>query len=344
MNDDLLFMNRAIELSILASSAVFPNPFVGAVIVHNGEVIGEGYHNKYGGAHAEVNAINAVNNKDLLSESTIYVNLEPCAHFGKTPPCADLIVKHKFKRVVIGCRDPFSLVNGAGIERIKNAGIEVTCDVLLQKCLDINKRFFTFHEKKRPYIILKWAESKNGCVAPMNQITGQRTKITGSLSHLMVHEQRAGEHAILVGRKTIEMDNPSLTVREIDAPSPIRFVIDPHHQLTSEYCIFKDGQATHILNQFTDKIEGKVQWHKMASLHPAKICSKLHEHGIMSVYIEGGATTLQNFINANLWDEAFQFIGPQEIENGIKAPKIKGKLKFIKSIENDQMYHYENHI
>ncbi len=340
MNRDEIFMQRAIELAQLADARVYPNPYVGAVIVHNEQIIAEGYHQKYGEAHAEVNAVNAVHDKSILKHCTIYVTLEPCAHFGKTPPCADLIVQHQFKRVVVGAKDPFALVNGAGISRMKDAGIEVKYGVLEAACNALNKRFFTYHREKRPYIVLKWAESVDGFIAPALQQKGQSVKITGDLAHLRVHEQRAQEHAILVGRKTIELDNPQLNVRGIKAPSPTRFVIDPELNLGADFHVFQDGQATHILNLKKDASQGAIQFHQLANLQPQTMCDKLYELGILSVYIEGGAFTLQQFIDANLWDEAFRFVGKLGLLTGVEAPRIAANSYQSELMENDTLAYY----
>jgi len=342
MTSDELFMSHAIELAQLADASVFPNPFVGAVIVLNEEIIAAGFHQKYGEAHAEVNAVSQVSDKSMLKDCTIYVTLEPCAHYGKTPPCSDLLVKHQFKRVVIGSVDPFALVNGAGVERLKNAGIEVETGVLKNECDALNKRFFTFHQKKRPYITLKWAESQDGFVAPLNQEIGNRTKITGTLAHLLVHQQRSQEHAILVGRRTVEQDNPSLNVRHIDAPSPIRFVLDPQLQLHKNLNIFEDGAPTHVMNLIQEEEQqGAVHYHKMADLSPEAICDKLFELGILSVYVEGGVFTIQQFIDAGLWDEAFRFVGENNLGNGIIAPKVNGKLADRFVVERDMVEVYK---
>lgn len=340
MNKDEIFMQRAIELAQLADARIYPNPFVGAVIVHEEQIIAEGYHQKYGGAHAEVNAVNAILDKAVLKNSTIYVTLEPCAHHGKTPPCADLIIKHQFKRVVIGTKDPFALVNGAGIERLKNAEIEVCTGVLEEKCAALNKRFLTFHREKRPYIVLKWAESKDGFIAPENQQMGHALKITGELAHLRVHEQRAQEHAILVGRKTIALDNPKLNVRSINAPSPIRFIIDPDLRLGADFQIFNDGKTTHILNLQKEISDGQLVYHQLANMQVQTICKKLYDLGILSLYIEGGAFTIQEFINAELWDETYRFVGSIHLQTGLKAPNLNHSISKSYSFESDELQHF----
>lgn len=340
MTPDEIFMKRAIAVAQLADASVFPNPYVGAVIVHEGAILAEGYHKKYGEEHAEVDAVNQVEDKSILKNATIYVTLEPCAHHGKTPPCADLLVKHQFKRVVIGSVDPFAEVNGAGIERLKNAGIEVEIGVLKAECDALNKRFFKFHQKNRPYITLKWAESKDGFIAPLEQKSGERTKITGALSHLLVHQQRAQEHAILVGRLTVEKDNPQLNVRHISAPSPKRFILDANLKLGPDYDIFTDGGETHVLNCIKEATDNQVHYHKLTHLTPATICAKLHELKILSLYIEGGATTLQHFIDAGLYDTVLRFIGANNLGEGIQAPKFSGILLDKVNIERDEMMVY----
>jgi diaminohydroxyphosphoribosylaminopyrimidine deaminase/5-amino-6-(5-phosphoribosylamino)uracil reductase len=340
MTPDEIFMARAIALAQLADASVFPNPHVGAVIVHEGEIIAEGYHKKHGEAHAEVDAVNQIEDKSILKNCTIYVTLEPCAHYGKTPPCADLLVQHQFKRVVIGSVDPFALVNGAGVERLKNSGIEVEIGVLKEQCDALNKRFFTFHEKKRPFITLKWAESKDGFIAPPEQTAGKRTHITGELSHLLVHQQRAQEHAILVGRLTVEKDNPQLNVRHIHAPSPKRFVLDANLKLGPDYQVFKDGGETHVLNCIKDERVGNVHYHKLDVLTPKSICDALYDLNIISVYIEGGSTTLQHFIDADIYDVIYRFVGPNQMQSGIKAPKFSGKLIQEMKLEEDWLGEY----
>jgi len=240
MSTSQLFMQRCLDLALLGIGDVAPNPMVGCVIVHEGIVIGEGYHEKYGGPHAEVNAILSVKNPELLAHSTLYVSLEPCAHFGKTPPCSDLIIKNQIPKVVIGTVDPFAEVSGKGIERMRKSGIEVEVGVLEKKCRNLNRRFFTFHEKKRPYIILKWAQTLDGFIDTDRTETQHPTWITNALSKRLVHKQRSEESAILIGTNTAEYDNPALTVREWTGSQPIRMVIDRLGRLDSSLQIF-DG-------------------------------------------------------------------------------------------------------
>ncbi|MGB0423864.1 MAG: bifunctional diaminohydroxyphosphoribosylaminopyrimidine deaminase/5-amino-6-(5-phosphoribosylamino)uracil reductase RibD, partial [Flavobacteriales bacterium] len=243
------FIRRCFQLAKLGKGAVAPNPFVGAVIVHDGKVIGEGYHRKYGGPHAEVNAIQSVTDKGLLSEATVYVNLEPCSFTGNTPPCADLLVHHQVKRVVISNVDPHERVSGTGIERLRQAGIDVVTDVLSEEGAELNRRFFAFHQKKRPYIILKWAQSQDGYLDLRRQpgvkgINWVSTKEAKLLTHLW----RSEEAAILVGRKTVEVDNPTLTVREVSGNNPTRIVLDPNDSLSRDYHVFDESARTLIYN------------------------------------------------------------------------------------------------
>lgn len=258
MNTEEKYLFRCLQLAKLGRGMVAPNPMVGSVVVHKGEIIGEGYHQAYGEAHAEVNAINAVKDKTLLPQSTIYVNLEPCAHFGKTPPCANLIIESKIPKVVIGCVDPYAEVSGKGIERMQNAGIEVVVGVLEKQSIALNKRFFTFHAAKRPYIILKWAQSANGMI---DTLRGENEKgivwLTQPATKTLVHQWRAEEAGILVGRKTIYNDNPSLTTRLVKGPHPIRIILDPNCKLDlKKYNIGNDGVKSILLNSLkTEQIE-----------------------------------------------------------------------------------------
>lgn len=345
MTQDEVFMSRAIALAKMANARVYPNPFVGAVVVLNNEIIAEGYHIHYGGAHAEVHAVNSVQDKTVLRESTIYVTLEPCAHHGKTPPCAYLLVQHQFKRVVIGSVDPFALVNGAGIQRLKNAGITVEVGVLKDACDQLNERFFTFHRKKRPFITLKWAESSNGCIAPNNQILGERTKITGILSHQLVHIQRAQEHAILIGKNTALLDDPQLSVRLIEGKSPLRFVIDADLQLPPTLQIFQDGEPTYVLNRHKNDQVDAVHYLKLDAIDVDSIGAALYALGILSVYVEGGKHTIQQFIDADRWDRIYQFIGKENIPDGLTAPFLKTtasqQIVARENLENDQLLVYE---
>jgi len=325
MQNEEFFMQRCIELASKTMGCASPNPMVGSVIVYNNKIIGEGYHEKYGSHHAEVNAINSVKDKSLLFKSTLYVNLEPCAHFGKTPPCSDLIIQNKIPEVVIGCVDTFSEVSGKGIERMRSVGIDVKVGVLENESRELNKRFFTFHEKKRPYIILKWAESKDGFIAPKNQ-----TKpfwMTSSESKKLAHKWRAEEDAILVGRITAEKDNPSLTVREVEGSNPIRIIIDKDLKLSADFNLFNNDAKTIVFNQLKSEENNsnnyiKINFHNLTK----NILQELHKQNIQSIIIEGGTKTLQSFIDKNLWDEARIFTTKKTLTEGVKPPTIEGEI------------------
>lgn len=320
MNNDELYIKRCIELAQKALGKTYPNPLVGSVIVHNGEIIGEGYHHKAGENHAEINAINSVKNKDLIPESTIYVSLEPCAHFGKTPPCALKIKELGFKKVVIGAMDSHDKVNGKGKKIIQDAGIEAVSGILEQECIELNKRFFTYHEKKRPYIILKWAESGDGFLDK----DFKPTAVSNTLVNQFVHQLRADEHAILVGTQTALNDNPSLTVRNAEGTNPVRILIDFDLKVPSGYNIYNNEAKTFVLNAVKEGIEGSIQFIKINKenfLH--ELMEALYKEQIQSVIIEGGRFTLQQFINSNLWDEAIVIKNENlKLENGTKAPEF----------------------
>ena len=334
MQNDGIFMKRCIELANKAIGNTSQNPMVGSVIVYDGRIIGEGYHKNYGEAHAEANAIASVKDKSLLSKSTLYVNLEPCSHFGKTPPCADLIIKHKIPKVVIGCVDTFLSVSGRGIQKIKDAGIEVIVGVLESESRELNKRFFTFHEIKRPYIILKWAESKDGFIAPKNQI--KPFWMTSSESKKIVHKWRAEEGAILVGRITAEKDNPYLTVREVEGKNPTRIVIDENLKLNEDLNLFNSESKTIVFNSIKSD-ENKINQFIKIDFNSLieSMLNELYKLKIQSVIIEGGKTTLQSFIDNRSWDEARIFTANTNLTNGLKSPNIKGKIISKKDIDGD---------
>ena len=291
---------------------------VGCVIVVEDQIIAEGYTSPYGGAHAEVNAIKAVKDESLLHKATLYVTLEPCAHFGKTPPCSDLIITHKIPRVVIGCLDEHEKVCGKGIAKLKAAGCEVTVGVLEDECKLHHKRFFTYHTKKRPYIILKWAESSDGYIAPLSKSETKPVWISNTHSRQLVHQWRAEEQAILVGANTVIQDNPSLTTRDVEGANPIRIVIDLKNSLAETYQVFNSESKTIRLT--ADEISSEKP---LAS----EVCKALYKHQINSVIIEGGQKTLQAFIEENLWDEARIFTGELKLDEGIQSPKINGTLR-----------------
>ena len=306
---------------------------VGCVIVLNDKIIGEGYTSPFGGAHAEVNAINSVINKEDLKNSTLYVTLEPCNHYGKTPPCCDLIINYKIPKVVIGCLDPNEKVNGKGIAKLKASGCEVITEFESELCNIHHKRFLTFFKKKRPYIILKWAQTKNGYVAPKSKIKESPVYITSKSSRQIVNKWRSEEQAILVGFNTIIQDNPKLTTRMVKGGNPIRIVVCDDRKIVKKFNVFNDEAETIIIN--LDSCNKNISDAK-------KICDDLFKNNIISVIVEGGPKTLNYFLMENLWDEARIFIGEKEFINGIKAPEIELKNSLFRLIDNDKLYIIEN--
>ena len=339
-------MERCLELAQMGAGSVSPNPVVGCVIVHNDNIIGEGFHEKYGEPHAEVNAINSVKNNALLANSTLYVSLEPCAHFGLTPPCTDLIIEKKIPHVVIGTIDSFAKVAGKGIEKMLKTGIDVQVGVTENKCREINKRFFTFHEKRRPFVILKWAETADGFIdmdRAKNEF-GEPTWITGKNSLLRVHQMRAVEDAILVGTKTALKDNPSLTVRHCEGRNPIRIVIDNHLRLPKSLNLFDGAAKTIVFNSLKNEGSGNVEFVKInfdkKILH--HILRELYQRKIQSLIVEGGKQLLTSFIDANLWDEAYRFVGTKHFSSGVEAPTIQKNPFKTENIESDKLLIYKN--
>jgi diaminohydroxyphosphoribosylaminopyrimidine deaminase/5-amino-6-(5-phosphoribosylamino)uracil reductase len=336
------YMQRCIELAGLGLGTVSPNPMVGAVVVFEDKIIGEGYHHKYGEAHAEVNAIEQViskysNSSELLKQSTIYVSLEPCAHYGKTPPCADLIIKHQIPEAVVGCRDPFAQVDGKGIEKLKEAGTAVIVGVLEKECQWLNRRFFTRVQKHRPYIILKWAQTTDGFFAPDDN---SQHWITGIESRKLVHQWRSEEDAVLIGKNTAAIDNPQLNVRYGNGKWPKRVVIDRKLDLNPNLNIFDQSVETFIFNEVKTDIDGKNKYIALEDFEryvPQYILFQLYLQDIQSVIIEGGAHTLNSFIEAGLWDEARVFTGKEELKKGIKAPVISGENIGEYSSGNDKL-------
>jgi len=320
MMTDEIYIRRCIELAKKGLGRTYPNPLVGSVIVYNGEIIGEGFHEKAGQNHAEINAINAVKNKELLKDSTIYVSLEPCSHYGKTPPCANKIVETGFKKVVIGTLDSHEKVNGKGKQILENAGIEVVSGVLEKECQILNKRFFTFHQKKRPYIILKWAQSGDGFLDK----DFQPTPIGNPLTKQFVHQLRSEEHAILVGTHTALTDNPALTVREISGRNPVRILIDFDLKVPADFNIYNQEAETLVFNSVKDSEEGNIKFIKTEKENLVHhLMHTLYEEQIQSVIIEGGRFTLQQFINAGIWDEAIIIKNENLLlEKGTKAPEF----------------------
>lgn len=340
-------MRRCIELATLGMGSVSPNPMVGAVIVCDGQIIGEGFHMKFGEAHAEANAIKNVldshaNGHKLLKLSTIYVSLEPCSHFGKTPPCADLIINNHIARVVVGCRDPFANVNGKGIEKLIEAGVEVIEGVLEKECISLNKRFFTRVQKQRPYIILKWAQSKDGYFAPED---GSQKWITSLSSKQLVHKWRSEEDAVLIGKNTVKADNPHLNVREWQGKSPIRIIIDRNLELSASLNVFDQSQDTIIFNAIKTELVGKIKYLELEdfnNLLPQLICYQLYLMDIQSVIIEGGAKMINLFLSADLWDEARVFTGPDVWGGGIQSPTMKNKAVEETKIDLDNLHIWYN--
>lgn len=334
MNIHQKYIKRCIELAKNGLGTTYPNPMVGSVIVFNNEIIGEGWHRKAGEPHAEVNAINAVKDKSLLSKATIYVSLEPCSHFGKTPPCCDLIIANNIPNVVIGTIDPFAKVSGTGIKKLVETGKKVTVGILEEECNELNKRFFTFHNKKRPYIILKWAESQDGFIAPLSKEKKEPVWITNEYSRQLAHKWRSEEQAILVGTQTVLDDNPSLTTRDWAGNNPIRIVLDQNNRISKENLIF-DSQAKTI-SITKDNINFKDN---IAS----EIAAFLFENNIQSVIIEGGRQTLQTFIDEAIWDEVRVFKGNCSLNEGTKSPKIPFKNVQKQQILDDELLIFFNH-
>jgi diaminohydroxyphosphoribosylaminopyrimidine deaminase/5-amino-6-(5-phosphoribosylamino)uracil reductase len=321
---DEKYMLHAIEIARFGRGNVSPNPMVGCVIVYNDVIIGEGYHREYGKAHAEVNAINSVKNKALLNKSTLYVTLEPCSHHGKTPPCTDLILQHQIPNIVVGTNDPFIQVAGRGIEKLRDNGCKVLSGYLEDKCVELNRRFFTFHQKKRPYIILKWAQTADGFIDIDRSLEqyGRPTWITNDLSRISVHKMRADESAILVGTNTAKKDNPSLTVREWSGKPPLRLVIDKDMKLPTGLTLFDQSIPTIVYTSKEIPERKNLEFKRILfdGNELEQILNDLHLRGVLSVIIEGGQILLNSFINRNLWDEARVYIGKTNFSNGVKAP------------------------
>ena len=333
MITDETYIKRCIDIAKNGLGSTAPNPMVGCVIVYKDRIIGEAYTSPYGGPHAEVNAIRSVDQKHLLKDATLYVTLEPCSHYGKTPPCSDLIIKHQIPNVVIGCMDDNPKVAGQGIAKLKAAGCNVTFGVLEAECRALHKRFFTFHNKKRPYIILKWAETSDGFIAPKSKSSKQPVWITNALSRQLVHKWRHEEQAILVGTNTVLEDNPSLTVRDWTGNHPLRVVLDKDNTLSNKHHVFDTMAQTLVISK------ALIDFNKPIGV---QVASLLHSQDINSVLIEGGAKTLQMFIDENLWDEARIFTGKSLFKNGTKAPKLSGRLHSETPIIDDILRIYAN--
>jgi len=345
MDYELKYMLRCLQLAEQGGGYTAPNPMVGAVLVCDDVIIGEGYHHRYGEPHAEPNAINSVEDKDLLKLSTLYVSLEPCSHYGKTPPCANLIVSSGIPRVVIGTLDPNPKVAGSGVEILRNAGIEVTVGVLENECRELNKRFFIFQEQKRPYVLLKWAQTRDGFIDRKRiDISEVPLAISNNITRQLTHQMRSENQSILVGANTVLLDNPSLSVRNWSGKSPIRIAIDRQGRIPENYNI-KDGSIPTLI--FTEKPQPdrkNVEYIQIEfdAENLKTILQKIYERNIHSVLVEGGATILNSFIDAGLWDEANIEISPVCINDGVAAPKIMVQEISCKIFENHQWLFLRN--
>ena len=328
------YIERCIELAKNGLVKAMPNPSVGALIVYKNQIIGEGFTSAYGGAHAEVNAIRSVKDKSLLEKSTLYVSLEPCSHHGKTPPCCDLILDYKIPSVIIGTVDSNEKVAGNGIKKLIEAGVNVTVGILEKECRASNIRFFTFHEKKRPFIILKWAESQDGFIAPKTKNEQKPVWITNEFSRQLVHKWRSEEQAILVGTQTVIDDNPKLNVRDWTGKNPTRIVLDQNNRIPKESHIFDNQAKTIVLSS------SEIDYGENIAIQIANI---LFQNQIQSVIIEGGRQTMQTFIDENLWDEARVFRGELFLEKGIKAPVLQSKWTERQFILDDELLIFKNY-
>jgi diaminohydroxyphosphoribosylaminopyrimidine deaminase/5-amino-6-(5-phosphoribosylamino)uracil reductase len=334
------YMQRALQLASLGIGKVAPNPMVGCVIVYEDKIIGEGWHQQYGKAHAEVNAIDSVAHQELLPQSTLYVSLEPCSHFGKTPPCADLLVRKNVGKVIIACTDPNPLVAGKGIRKLQEAGIPVEVGVLEKEARYLNKRFFTFIEKKRPYILLKWAQTQDGFLARSNY---DSKWISNIHSRTLVHQWRSQEQAIMVATHTALHDNPQLNVREWSGKNPVRIVIDKTLQIPTHYHLLDRSQPTLCYNLLKNESTDNLIFVKLeADSFLENLLQDLYERKIQSVMVEGGSRLLQTFIEKNLWDEARIFVGDICFGEGILAPKLPLQNMHQKQIFEDKLLYFEN--
>lgn len=338
-------MQRCLSLAAKGLGGTYPNPMVGAVIVHNNKIIGEGWHKKAGAPHAEVNAINSVQNPELLAEATLYVSLEPCSHFGKTPPCADLVIAKGIKKVVVGCSDPNPKVAGNGIAKLITAGCTVLLGVLEEECKALNKRFFCFHKNRRPFIILKWAESRDGYIAPLKKSRQAPVWLSGKTSRQLVHKWRTQEQAILVGANTALADNPKLTARDWNGPSPLRVVIDLNNRLPKSLSVFNSDAPSLLVTKATPaEIPPHIQIlviDKDKEVLP-QLLDYLVVLNIQSLIVEGGTDTINQFIAQGLWDEARVFKAPVSLNKGIVAPKITVPAVRIETIDKDILTCYNN--
>lgn len=349
MLSDYIYIKRCLELAAKGMFQVAPNPMVGAVLVYKNHIIGEGWHQKYGQAHAEVNCINnvATEDKHLIKSATMYVSLEPCSHHGKTPPCVDLIIHNQIKKVVIGCVDAFTKVNGGGIKKLQNAGIETVLGDWQQECKNFNKRFFTFHEKKKPYIILKWAQTTDNKIAPLLQYNeNERLLISNEYSNRLVHKWRSEEVAIMVGKNTALVDNPSLTNRYWYGNNPARIVIDKKLELPASLSIFNDDAKVFIFNQLKEEVASHVHYIKISFEKDVlqQIMQQCFQNNIQSVLVEGGAQLIQSLINEGLWDECRVITNTEStIDKGLNAPILQNAIvKKSFRLLSDNVVFFEN--
>ena len=341
-----LYMRRCLDLALQGLGFTAPNPLVGSVVVYDNQIIGEGYHRQIGGPHAEVNAVNAVKDRSLLGKSVLYVNLEPCSHTGRTPPCADMIIRSGIPEVVIGTSDPNPLVSGRGISLLEKAGIKVVTGILDKDCRNLNRRFFTFHERKRPYVVLKWAQSADGFIDVIreNGVTTQPTWISNEISRILVHKWRSEEQSIMVGTRTAALDNPRLNVREWPGKSPIRVVIDRNLRLPKDLHVFDNACPTLVFNALRDYREGLTTYARFdysdSILNQA--LSYMYDHEIQSAFVEGGRMLIDSFIREGLWDEARVFTGKILFGRGIGAPVIATVKPEEIYIREDKLLLYRN--
>ena len=341
------FMNKCIALAKQGLGNTYPNPLVGSVVVYKGEVIGSGWHQKSGEAHAEVHSIRHVSDRSMLADSTLYVNLEPCSHYGKTPPCTDLIIQSGIRHVVIGMKDPFEKVNGRGIQKLRHAGVRVDVGIEAAACRELNKRFITTIEKQRPYIILKWAETLDRFLAPKTKTTNDPVWISNLLSRTLAHQWRAEEQSILIGKQTALDDNPALTSRLHKGPSPIRLLIDPKEEVDRKAKVFNPDQKVIVFTANKSRTEAHIEYVAIdfSANGLQQILSTLFQKGIQSMLVEGGSITLQHFIDSGLWDEARVITGREKFVEGITAPNISSfsaKPNTTKTLERNVLKQWVN--
>lgn len=335
-------MKRCLALAEKALGNTYPNPLVGAVIVHQDKIIGEGWHQKAGEPHAEVNAINQVRDKTVLTKSTLYVNLEPCSHFGKTPPCADLIIRFGIKQVVIASRDPNPQVAGKGILKLKEAGVEVLETVLQKEAEFLNRRFYTFHQQKRPYIIMKWAQTADGFIAPSTKKTNRPFWISNALSKQKVHQWRSEEASILVGVQTVVMDNPILNTREWPGNNPLRLILDPSNRIPNDATVLQDELTTVVLNQEKSErlLKNNKEYHTMKDFNLDALMEFCYKRNLLSLFVEGGQKTLTHFIEKELWDEARVFTSQEKLTTGLKSPDFDAPISKVEKLNNTILHTY----